>query len=230
MKRFINNCVCAALVLTLAGAGYAGKTQTAPAAAKSAQTAATKAPSVQEKDYVACFSAWDAKMQTLQTDFVQTTEYDGILISRSQGRIYYSQQGRLLRLDNVEQGKVTQTALTDKKDIWVLDEKGQEVTRVDWQEWLAGQPNQALFDFGNYTALIARHNVSVQEHKDGLVILLLQPKDKSQNYTLYVAVNEKDCFPAYITIKSDLMQTTAELTDKRLNAELKKTVFKGMKK
>lgn len=228
MKRFINNLLCAALALGLSGAVWA-KTAQDKAAQKAEEKAAASAP-VQEKDYVACFSAWDKQMQTLQTHFVQTTEYDGILISRSKGRISYQQNGQKLRLDNLEQGKVTQTALTDKKDILVLDEKGKEVARVDWKQWLAGQPNQALFDFGNYAALIARHNVSVQEHKDGLVILLLQPKDKSQNYTLYVAVNEKDCFPAYIAIQSDLMRTTAELTDKRLNAKLKKDVFEGMEK
>ena len=186
---------------------------------------ATASPA-KEKDYVACFAAWDKNMHTLRTDFIQTTEYDGILISRSEGRIYYAQNGQKLRLDNLEGGKVTQSALTNKKNIWVLDEKGQEVTQVSWQQWLSGQPNQALFDFGHYTALIARHDVSVLEHKDGLVILRLQPKDKKQNYTLYVAVGEEDCFPAYITIQSDLMKTTAELTDKRLNADLKKELFK----
>ena len=224
MKRFINNCLCTVLALGLTGLLCAKTPQKQPLPPTQA------APAVQEKDYVACFTAWDKDMKTLQTDFVQTTEYDGILISRSEGRIYYDQAAARLRLDNIEQGKTTQTALTDKKDIWVLDEKGAEVTRVKWAQWLAGQPNQALFDFGNYTALIARHKVSVMEKKDGLVILRMQPKDETQNYTLYVAVNEKDCFPAYIAIQSDLMKTTAELTDKRLNAALKKTVFKGMTK
>ena len=229
MKRFINNLLCAVLAMGLS-AGLCAKTaQDKTAKDAPAPKAATPTP-VQEKDYIACFSAWDKNMHTLQTDFVQTTEYDGILISRSEGRIYYQQSGQNLRLDNLEPGTVNQTALTDKKDILVLDEKGNEVTRVKWAQWLAGQPNQALFDFGNYTALIASHDVSGLEHKDGLVILRLEPKDKTQNYTLYVSVSEKDCFPAYIAIQSDLMKTTAELTDKRLNAELKKNVFKGMQK
>ncbi len=179
-----------------------------------------------EKDYVACFAAWDKNMHTLRTDFIQTTEYDGILISRSEGRIYYHQDGQKLRLDNLEDNEVTQTALTNKKKIWILDENGKDVTQVDWNDWLAGQPNQALFDFGNYTSLIARHDASVLEHKDGLAVLRLQPKDKKQNYTLYVAVGEKDCFPSYITIQSDLMKTTAQLKNKELNIDFKKEIFK----
>ncbi len=217
MKRSINSLLCAVFVFCAAGAVYAAQ--------ESSAATAVRQPQVQ-KDYAACFAAWDKNMHTLRTDFVQTTEYDGMLISRSEGRIYYQQEGRKLRLDNLESGKVTQSALTNKKNIWILDEKGKDVTQVNWQDWLAGQPNQALFDFGNYTALLERHETTVLEHKDGLAILRLQPKDKKQNYTLYVAVGEEDCFPAYITIQSDLMKTTAQLTDKRLNTELKKEIFK----
>ena len=221
MKRFINNSLFAAAALLLAGGLWTQAQQPVP-------SVPLVPPAAQEKDYLACFTAWDKNMHTLRTDFVQTTEYDGVLISRSEGRIYYMQDGQKLRLDNLEKGKVTQTALTDKKTIWILDEKGKEVTRVSWKDWLKGQPNQALFDFGNYTALIARHDASVLEHKDGLAILRLQPKEKKQDYTLYVAVGEQDCFPVYITIQAELMKTTAELTDKRLNGNLKKEVFKGM--
>lgn len=217
MKLFTNNWMAFAAVLLASGA-------------MQATAAEEKKDSAPAKDYVACFTSWDKNMHTLQTDFVQTTEYDGILISRSEGRITYSQNGPKLRLDNVEKGKITQTALTDKKNIWIVDEKGLPVTEVKWKDWLAGQPNQALFDFGNYTALMARHNASVLEKKDGQVILRLEPKDPGQSYTLYVAVAESNCFPTYIAIESDLMKTTAELKNKKLNAALKDDVFKGMKK
>ena len=212
MKRFINKFLTVFWPLLCAAGLYAA--ENIPA---------------QEKDYAACFAAWDKNMHTLETEFVQTTQYDGILISRSEGRITYAQSGPFLRLDNTENGEVTQSALTDKKQIWILDEKGGLVTQIKWDEWLAGQPNQALFDFGNYTALLARHDVSVLEKKDGHVILRLQPKDEKKDYVLYVAVEEKSCFPAYITVQADLMQTTAELQNKKLNAALKDGVFKGMK-
>ncbi len=218
MKRFTNKsnfCILAALLMVL------------PLCAQEKSAKPAQEPST---DYIACFSAWDKNMQTLQTRFTQTTEYDGVLISRSEGRIAYAQQGPKLRLDNLAEETITQTALTDKKTIFILDEKGKEISTLSWNDWLSGQPNQVLFDFGNYTALLVRHNSEVFARKAGLVILQLTPKDKEQNYILYVAVGEKDCFPQYITIQSDLMKTTAQLSDKQLNATLNQNLFKGLKK
>ena len=111
-------------------------------------------PEVLTKDYPSCFAAWDKKMVSLQTNFIQTTDYDGTLISQSRGRIAYSKIGPKLRLDNLDGETITQTALTDKKQIYILDEKGKEISKISWTDWLSGQPNQALFDFGNYTQLI----------------------------------------------------------------------------
>lgn len=219
MKRFTNKFLIFTLPLLCVYAVCSAEELSETTAAQSAA-----------KDYPSCFAAWDKNMHTLQTDFVQTTEYDGILISRSEGRISYDQNGPRLRLDNMDKGKVTQSALTDKKTIWIMDEKAKPVTEVAWADWLSGQPNQALFDFGNYTALIARHRVSVLEKKDGLVILRLEPKEPNQSYTLYVAVAESNCFPVYLTVQSDLMKTTAELKNRKLNSTLKDGVFKGMKK
>lgn len=258
MKRFTNKLLLGALALCLAGGAAAAQfIQDAPAA-NTAQTATLrpmnckeidalrkKYPAhhikpctaaerraeakTQEKDYIACFTAWDADLHTLQTDFTQTTEYDGVLLSQSRGRIYYAKEGSRLRLDNVDGEEVNQSALTDKKNIFILDEKGKQISKLSWDEWSSGQPNQTLFDFGNYAALIAQHDAAVFERKDGVVILRLLPKDKKQNYTLYVAVGEEDCFPVYITVQSELIKTTAALSGKRLNAELKKDVFKGIK-
>lgn len=217
MKRFTNS------LLALALCGVWGVAQ-----AQTPATQADKTPA--KKDFAACFAAWDKDMHTLQTDFTQTTEYDGVQISRSQGRIYYRQAGTLLRLDNLDGGQVTQTALTDKKQIYVLDEKGKRVTQVAWQDWLSGQPNQALFDFGRYTALLSRHRTEEFARTNGQVVLRLTPKTQPAEYVLYVALDEKTCFPQAITVQADLMKTTALLTDPVLNAGLKKDLFKELNK
>lgn len=217
MKRFTNN------ILALALCGVFGAAQAQTPAAQPG-----KAPA--KKDFTACFAAWDKDMHTLQTDFTQTTEYDGVQISRSQGRIYYRQAGTLLRLDNLDGGQITQSALTDKKQIYVLDEKDKPVTQVAWQDWLAGQPNQALFDFGRYTALLSRHRTEEFAHTHGQVVLRLTPKTQPAEYVLYVALDEKTCFPQAITVQAELMKTTALLTDPVLNAGLKKDVFKELSK
>ena len=212
MKRFISSIL---LCLMVTASVYAEEPK--------------ESSSATPKDYVACFSQWDTKLKTLQTNFVQTTEYDGVLISQSDGKLTYQKEGSKLRLDNTDGQNITQTALTDKKQIWILDEKGQEISTLSWNDWITGQPNQALFDFGNYAALMARHETSVFEHKDARVLLRLKPKDKTQNYTLYVSINEADCFPISITIQSELMKTTALLTQQQVNQALPKDLFKGIK-
>lgn len=211
MKRFINNMLC--LCCLALPAGLPAQTAPAPAA----------------KDYPACLAAWDGRLRTLQTGFIQTSEYDGLPISRSEGRIYYEKAGPKLRLDNVEEGTVTQTALTNQKQIYILDEKGKEISKISWQDWLAGQPNQALFDFGHYGALLARHSVGVGTPQNGTVRLRLTPKTKTDDYVLSVDVGEEDCFPRVLSLESDLMKTTAVLTDTKQNAALDQTLFKGLK-
>lgn len=181
------------------------------------------------KDYLACFTQWDQQLHSLKTHFVQTTQYDGLLISQSEGNLFYKQEGTWLRLDNMQGQDITQTALTDKKKIWILDEKGKEISTLSWQEWSAGQPNKALFDFGNYTALIAKHDTVILEYKQDTVLLKLTPKQKKENYTLQVTIRQDTCFPTDITIISDLMQTSAALSDVNINAALNQDVFKRIK-
>ena len=225
MKAFINKwpVVLLCVLLGCVSVAWADAPED-PAAAEPAQTTAAPA-----KDYASCFAAWDSNMHTLQTQFTQTTEYDGMRILRSNGQIFYEQKGPKLRLDTFENGQVNQSALTDKKQIYILDEKGKEISKVSWQEWLEGQPNQALFDFGNYAALLKRHDVSVWQKQNGRVVLRLTPTDKDANYILYITIAEKNCFPQTITIQVDLMKNTANLTDIKLNTELNPNIFKGLK-
>ena len=184
---------------------------------------------IPSKDYPSCFKAWDKKMHTLQTRFIQTTDYDGTIIGQSRGRISYDQKGPKLRLDNLEGDTVVQSALTDKKQIYILDEKGKEISKISWTDWVAGQPNKALFDFGNYEQLLTVHRVSVQEQNAEQAVLKLVPITPQENYILYVTVAADDCFPQQITVESDLIKTTAVLTDKKLNLPLPNDIFKELK-
>ena len=101
MKQFTNSFFLAVLLLTIIPLYGAEKTA-----------------SVEAKDYPACFAAWDKNMNTLQTRFTQITEYDGMQISQSEGRIAYAKAGPKLRLDNLEEDMISQTALTNKKQIY----------------------------------------------------------------------------------------------------------------
>lgn len=173
---------------------------------------------------------WDKKLKMLDTSFDQTTAYDGVLISRSNGKLYYDGANNFLRLDTLDaDDKVQQTAVTDKKVIVMLDEKGKQITELSWRDWQEGQPNKALFDFGNYTALIAQHNARLFEETPQYVVLELSPKTGGE-YRLYLSLSKDDFFPQVITIVSDLMRTEAQLTDTVKNKKLRTDLFKGVTK
>lgn len=166
--------------------------------------------------------AWDKKLQFLKTRFEQTAQYDGVPVSQSQGILYYDQAKHMLRLDTTDtDGKIEQTAITDKQQILILDGQGNEITTLSWQEWQQGQPNQALFDFGNYTALLGRHNVVLKEP----YLLELTPKE-GEKYTLYLTLSKEDYFPQKIKIITDLMETEADLLDIQKNKPLAFDTFR----
>ncbi len=193
---------------------------------KPAQPAVSATPSkktLYPNEVVLQVKAWDQKLKFLTTHFEQTSEYDGVLISKSRGTLSYDKDKNLLRLDTLNtDNAVEQTAITDKKQILILDGQGREITTLSWQEWQQGQPNQALFDFGNYTALLNRHHAVLTEP----YLLELTPKE-GEKYTLYLTLSEQDYFPTNIKIVSDLMATEAKLTNTQKNTPLSFDTFRA---
>lgn len=253
MKPSINNLFLAVLLACSLAACTDDKPQTAPAPEKPQETAApvkpqapvqAAAPAVQKpavktaphpkKDvtYTAeqlaqRLKEWDKKLSTLSTLFEQTTSYDGVQVSRSRGTLSYDRDRNFLRLDTLTRtGETEQSAVTDKKEIIILDEAGAHVTTLSWTDWQQGQPNQALFDFGNYTALVDKHNAAVKSQTPQEAVLVLTPKE-GEEYELYLTLSKQDFFPAEIAIKSDLMLTKATLSAARKNAPLAENTFGG---
>lgn len=170
---------------------------------------------------------WDKKLNTLSTRFEQTTSYDGVQVSRSHGTLSYDRANNFLRLDTLTpQNEVEQSAVTNKKEIIILDDTGAHVTTLSWADWQQGQPNQALFDFGNYTALADKHNAAVKSQTPQEAVLVLTPKE-GEEYELYLTLSKRDFFPTEITIKSDLMVTKAALSGTRKNTPLAENTFGG---
>ena len=243
MKQFINKVICAGCVcLCLVACSQKEEPQQPPKELETimvqesvlpptaeAITKPTPAPQKATSpkadvstDALTHLKAWDKKLQFLKTGFEQTAQYDGVPVSKSQGTLYYDKDKNLLRLDTTDtDGKIEQSAITDKKQILILDGQGHEITTLSWQEWQQGQPNQALFDFGNYTALLARHNVILKEP----YLLELTPKEGG-NYTLYLMLSQEDYFPTHIKIVSDLMETEAVLTGTQKNEPLAFDTFR----
>lgn len=218
-----------AAVAPIAPAGQtAAVAQKKSAAGQTAAPAPQKAaPKAAQTDPLKAFTEWDKKLTTLNTAFEQTTSYDGVVISRSHGKLFFQAQGQLLRLDTLnDEEKTEQTAVTDKKILRILDASGKEITAMPWAEWVNGQPNKALFDFGHYTALLQAHQATVFDSTPQRTVLKLLPKDKSAGYTLYLLLDGKDYFPQSIIIESDLMKTQADLKQTVKNKPLAKNLFK----
>lgn len=223
MKPFTNSlCLLAGLLLCAALVLQAKQAAPAPkqAAAEAPKDAAPK------KDPIKELRAWDAQLNTLETSFEQTSSYDGVLISRSHGKLYYKKEGNLLRLDTLDdEGNTDQSAVTNKKTLKILDAKGELITSTNWADWVNGQPNKALFDFGNYSALLDAHQVSIFSSSPERIILQLTPK-KGGDYKLNLLLDPVQYFPRTIIIEADLMQTKADLKDTVKNKNISKNLFK----
>lgn len=235
MKLFINNIF---LVMLLTGCVWTAQANSPEATPKAAQPAAEEKPSqtAEQMEGTALdqlingLKEWDQALESLTTDFKQTSSYDGVVISRSQGKLYYQQEGNLLRLDTVNaDGGVEQSAVTNKKILHILDEEGKNITTGTWKNWVNGQPNKALFDFGNYSALIASHEASLFSQDKKRAILLLTPKNGG-DYKLYLLLNPQDYFPQSIIIEADLMKTQADLSNTVKNKPISKHLFKEVVK
>lgn len=237
MKRFISSFLLACVAVGAFGAEknapVAVQKTAAPQVAAPAQekpAAGQKnlpAPKAAQTDPLKAFAEWDKKLATLNTVFEQTTSYDGVVISRSHGKLFFQAQGQLLRLDTLnDEEKTEQTAVTNKKILRILDAFGKEITSMPWAAWVNGQPNKALFDFGRYAALLQAHEATVFDSTPKRTVLKLLPKDKSAGYTLYLLLDGKDFFPQSIIIESDLMKTQADLKQTVKNKPLAKNLFK----
>ena len=178
---------------------------------------------VKDQTPVERLKAWDKNLHFLKTYFIQKTSFNRVMVSASQGTLFYNQAKHALRLDTEEaDGTIMQSAVTDKEKIIILDEKGKEVSRLSWKEWQQGQPNQALFDFGNYTELLNRHNVEIVRPD----FLALTPQE-GEPYTLYLMLSPDDYFPQGIKLVASDLVTQADLINTQLNEPLPQATFGG---
>jgi len=239
MKQSINKMIAVWMSPVLLAACAQAKTVEAPVPQAEAALV-TPTPAAQEaaapqkpvaKAYVPSpdevlerLKAWDKNLLFLQTAFTQVTSYDGVEINRSAGNLFYDKEKHLLRLDTQDtSGTLVQSAITDKKDLFILDDKGKQVMKLSWDEWQQNQPNQALFDFGNYTALLERHHVKAVRPNH----FALTPK-AGEEYTLYVTLSPQDYFPQTLQLVSGDISTQAVLTRTQKNQPLPKNTFGGM--
>jgi outer membrane lipoprotein-sorting protein len=171
------------------------------------------------------FLAWDKNLKTLTMGYEQITTFEGMTISSSEGKIY--KKDNKIRLDTLEDDKVAQSAITDKKTIKILDDKGDFVTGLSWEQWRQSQANKALFDFGNYAALLNTHKVKKIIKNKKTYAVTLVPLDTAQSgYELEFVLNNDDYFPQEISISNEGVKTRTALKNAEKNIEIKESLFK----
>ncbi len=171
------------------------------------------------------FISWDKNLKTAQFSFTQTTDFEGVPISSSQGRLY--KDGQKIRLDTLENGKIVQSAFTDKKTIKIFDDENRFVMQMSWEDWGKTQVNRALFDFGNYENLLKTHKVKSFEEKKDYYDVVLEPEVKKDgSYELEFLLDKKDKFPMEIIISSEGARTRTELKDVKKNMKADEDALK----
>lgn len=205
----IKNIFITFLILCLSTALFAGEKQTPKL--------------LTQKEVIQKFISWDNNLKTLDTFYTQETSFEGTLISKSEGHLL--KMGQILRLETLEEGKLTQYALTDKKIINIYDAKSNLITQMLWDDWQATQQNKSLFDFGNYAKILDAHKVVSFETKEQGYNLVLTPKD-GDLYTLTFSLDKKTFFPKEINLLSEGVNSKTVLQKTKINTNLKEEIFK----
>lgn len=205
----IKNIFITFLIVCLSTALFAGGTQ--------------KTKPLTQKEVIQKFIAWDKNLKTLDTFYTQETSFEGILISKSEGHLL--KMGSILRLETLEEGNLTQYALTDKKIINIYDAKSNLITQMVWENWQETQQNKSLFDFGNYAKILEDHKVLSFEEQENGYSLILTPKEGAP-YNLTFLLDKKTFFPKEINLLSEGVNSKTILQNTKINTNLKEEIFK----
>jgi len=197
-----------------------------PAAPQTATKAASHTYTADE--LMGKLKKWEQNISTFQAGFNQVSSYDGVEINRSKGRLYYDFPAGLIRWEmRTKEDAIDQVGITNKKEIVILDDSLRPVTTLAWKDWQKGQPNQAIFDIGNYAQLADRHRVEVSAQDDEKAVLALTPTAGTEKYTLFITLSKKDFFPMAVALQAEDMLTTNELISVRKNEPLAADLFGG---
>ena len=182
-----------------------------------------KAKPLTQKEVIQKFISWDKNLKTLDTFYTQETSFEGTLISKSDGHLL--KMGPILRLETLEENKLTQYALTDKKFIDIYDANSNLIMKMPWENWQQTQQNKSLFDFGNYAKILEDHKVISFEEKEQGYYLILTPKE-GPSYNLTFLLDKKTFFPKEINLLSEGVNSKTILQKTKINPNLKEEIFK----
>lgn len=169
---------------------------------------------------------WDAKLNTLQTDFSQEIKFkEAGLKKKLRGAVSYLKPN-YLKIEHTAPEK--QTIVTDKKIIWIFKPADNQVIKTSWDRWFKIQNGQfsGILDFGNYSKLIKKNNVALKSADPSRISIALTSKKNPSLYTLTLKLSSTDYFPINAILDLDETIIITSLINTKKNTDISKEDFK----
>ncbi len=169
---------------------------------------------------------WDAKLNTLQTDFSQEIKFkEAGLKKELQGAVSYLKPN-YLKIEHTAPEK--QPIVTDKKIIWIFKPADNQVIKTSWDRWFKIQNGQfsGILDFGNYSKLIEKNNVALKSADPSRISIALTSKKNPSLYTLTLKLSSTDYFPINAILDLDETIIITSLINTKKNTDISKEDFK----
>jgi len=181
------------------------------------------------------FASFERDLRTLSAAFRQSVSSNGTGQAQSVAGTFAFAKGDRMRIEH--RTPDPQTLVCDGSRVWVWRPANAQVIRAQLKAWKKSQPlAQGLLDFGGYTALFKRYQVTIATVSapgpDGQRSLALALKPRSEpgrpegdSYTLTLRLSTRDFFPSESELRMGEMTARTVLSDVRFNPDLPETLF-----
>ncbi|PIS47066.1 MAG: hypothetical protein COT17_05370 [Elusimicrobia bacterium CG08_land_8_20_14_0_20_51_18] len=226
MKKIILTAVFFTLLAGNSFCGEAGKERAAPEINESSGAVSGPAPEVLK--VVEKLKEWDAKLESLKSDFSQEVDFTNAGIKQKvEGTLSYKKKDRL-RIEHLKPSR--QLIITDKRDIFIYKVEDELVYKTSWDYWKKTQDQNlsGILDMGNYSELAEKNEIKVTETPEGIKAEFTS-KNNPGVYLLTLTLSATDYFPYEASLRVDKTLITTKLTKTEINGELDDKLFKFVK-
>lgn len=165
---------------------------------------------------------WDEKLNTLKSDFKQEVFFkEANIRQKVEGEIIYKKPN-LLRIEHTSPSK--QIIITDKVDIQVYKPEENQIYKMSWDYWKKTQNFSSLFDFGNYSELINKNEIKIEQSSNTIKVQFTN-KEKPSLYEFTLFLSPKDFFPYQASLKVEDTYIFTELFNTEINGKIEDKTF-----
>lgn len=169
---------------------------------------------------------WDKKLKSLSFNYTQTLKSGDVDMAEQITARLRFKAPNLVRLDYLTPQE--QNMYTDKKNILVYKPADNYALNADWNTWVKTNSGSfaGLLDFGNYSSLLEKYDISLDKKVNGFIKLDLTPKAKNESYTVSLYLGTEDFFPRQIIASVQDIVIDTKIYDVQKDAPIEDSVFK----